>query len=160
MKFTIILPPKAQKRARSGARLIKGAGKNGQDIAVPTRPHTDKDQRTEQNKLMALMYEHRPPMPLEGPVMLGLKVFLPIPKKSRKWQAAALAGEIRPVTKPDLDNLEKQIKDCAKGVFWLDDKQVVGHLPEFGKYYGYPARWEVEIVPFEWKPKQNLFSEA
>ncbi len=149
MKFTIILPPKAQKRARGGARLVRGGGKKGQDIAIPTKPHTEKDQRTEQAKLMTLMYDYRPPAPLEGPILFGLKVFLPIPKKSKKWQAAARAGEIRPTTKPDLDNLIKQIKDCAKGIFWLDDKQVVEYLSGTGKWYGDVPRWEVEIRSLE-----------
>jgi hypothetical protein len=64
---TIILAPKSQKRARSRGVIVKGGGKNGQDVAR-SQTYTDKDQRTEQNKLMALMYEHRPPMPLQGPV--------------------------------------------------------------------------------------------
>ena len=51
----------------------------------------------------------------------------------------------RPTTKPDLDNLLKQFKDCAKGIFWEDDKQVVEYLPGTGKYYGSPARWEIVI---------------
>ena len=147
IRFTIILEPKSQKRARSRGFLIKGGGKHGQDIAR-AQTYTDEDQRTEQNKLMALMYEHRPPVPFQGPIALGLRAFLPIPKsKSKKWQAAAMAGEIRPITKPDTDNLVKQIKDCANGVFWEDDKQIVGLHAE--KWYAEIPRWEVEIVSCE-----------
>ena len=117
IRFTIILAPQSQKRARSRGFIIKGGGKHGQDIAR-AQTYTDEDQRTEQNKLMALMYEHRPPVPFQGPVALGMRAFLPIPKsKSKKWQAAAMAGEIRPITKPDTDNLVKQITDCANGDF-------------------------------------------
>ena len=77
-----------------------------------------------------------------------MRVFLPIPKsKSKKWRAAAMAGEIRPTTKPDTDNLVKQIKDCANGGFWDDDKQIVGLHAE--KWYAEIPRWEVEIVSCE-----------
>ena len=139
MKFTIILEPKGQKRARGRAFLVGGK-------AIAGKPRKDGEQLLEEEKLLTLMYTHRPPEPLPGPLLLGVKVYLPIPRsKSKKWQAAALAGEIRPTTKPDLDNCIKNLKDVCKGVFWLDDKQVVEYLPGTGKYYGNPARWEVEI---------------
>jgi Holliday junction resolvase RusA-like endonuclease len=138
MKFTIPLPPKAQKRARS--RAVINAGKAFSMI------YKDKGQRLEEDKFIALLYQHRPEMPFDGPILLGVRAYLPIPgSKPKKFKAAAQAGEIRPTTKPDLDNLLKHFKDCCKGIFWIDDKQVVGYLPETGKYYGFPARWEIEI---------------
>lgn len=134
LQFTIFLPPKAQKRVRHATR-------NGFTVA-----YKDKGQRLEEDKLITLMYTHRPPEPLQGPLQLGVKVFLPIPKgKPKKWQAAAQAGEIRPTTKPDLDNCIKNLKDVCKGIFWLDDKQVVEYLPGTGKYYGEVPRWEIVI---------------
>ena len=144
MKFTIPISPKAQKRARS--RAVQSGGQTF------SMTYTDKDQRTEQNRLMALMYEHRPPEPLQGPLLLGVKAYLPIPKsKPKKWQAAALAGDIRPISRPDTDNLIKQIKDCANRAMWGDDCQVVEYLPGTGKYYddGGGTRWEIEIVTLE-----------
>ncbi|MDD3655015.1 MAG: RusA family crossover junction endodeoxyribonuclease [Desulfotomaculaceae bacterium] len=138
MKFTIIIPPKAQMRDRvrafrHGDRIV------GRSYKAPK-------QRQEENRLVALLLEHRPPEPLEGPLLFGLRAYLPVPKsKSKKWQAAALAGEIRPTTKPDLDNLLKMVKDVCSGIFWQDDKQVVEYLPGTGKYYGKLAHWEVEI---------------
>ena len=145
MKFTIVLPPQAQKRARS--RAITS---NGRAYAMTYKAP---GQRQQENKLMALMYQHRPPQPLQGPLALGVKAYLPIPEsKPKKFKAAALAGEIRPITKPDLDNVLKHFKDCCKGVFWEDDKQVVEYLPGTGKYYGYPARWEIEIIPLSLPP--------
>lgn len=148
MKFTITIPPKAQMRARSTGRIIRGGGKKGQDIAI-SRVHKHDKQMVEEERLISLIMPLRPAVPLQGPIILGIQAYLPIPKKSKKWMAAALAGEIRPETKPDLDNLEKHLKDCCKGIFWGDDKQVVGHTPEFGKYYGDPPRWEIEILTLE-----------
>lgn len=106
-----------------------------------------KEQEREEDKLIALLYRHRPAKPFEGPVWLGMKAYLPIPSsKSKQWKTAALAGEIRPTTKPDVDNLLKHLKDCCKGIFWKDDKQCVGYLLGTGKYYGDPPRWEIEII--------------
>jgi Holliday junction resolvase RusA-like endonuclease len=143
MKFTIILEPKGQKRARGRAFLVNGR-------AMAGKPRKDDEQLLEEEKLLTLLYAHRPPEPLPGPLMLGVKAYLPIPKsKSKKWQAAALSGDIRPTTKPDLDNCLKHLKDVCKEVFWQDDKQVVEYLPGTGKYYGEPARWEIEILTLD-----------
>jgi Holliday junction resolvase RusA-like endonuclease len=138
---TIIIPPKGQQRVRS--RVFKAGNR------VASRTHKAPNQELEEERLSALLYEHRPPVPYQGPIMLGVKAYLPIPQgKSKKWKAAALAGQIRPTTKPDLDNLLKHLKDVCKGIFWGDDKQVVGYLPGTGKYYGDPPRWEIIIQ--EW----------
>jgi Holliday junction resolvase RusA-like endonuclease len=143
MKFTIVLPPKGQMRARGRAFLSNGK-------AIAGKPRKDNGQALEEEKLLALLYDQRPEKPIEEAIFLGIKTFLPIPaSKSKKWKAAALAGEIRPTTKPDLDNMVKHFKDVCKGVFWVDDKQIVEYLPGTGKYYGDPARWEIEIIP--WK---------
>lgn len=142
MRITVIIPPKGQMRARNRGFMVGGR--------LCSRTHKAEKQEQEEERLITLLLEHRPAMPMEGPLMLGVKAFLPIPtSKSKKWQTAALAGELRPVTMPDLDNLIKHVKDCCKGIFWADDKQVVGYLPETGKFYGKPPRWEIEIVTLE-----------
>ena len=142
MKFTLTIPPKAQMRARHRAF------KAGDHIYQQT--YKDPKQEQEEDRLITLLMEHRPAVPLTGPLMLGVLAFLPIPTGfSKKKRAAALAGELRPTTKPDLDNLIKHIKDCCKGIFWGDDKEVVGYLEGTGKYYGDLPRWEIEILTLE-----------
>lgn len=141
MKFTIVLPPKGQKRARGRAFISNGR-------AIAGKPRKEEGQVLEEEKMLGLLYEYRPEVPLTGPILLGLKCFLPIPKSlSKKKRAAALAGEIRPTTKPDLDNMIKHFKDVCKDIFWVDDKQIIEYLAGTGKYYGDPARWEIEIIP-------------
>lgn len=44
---------------------------------------------------------------------------------SGKKQRAALAGELLPTTKPDVDNVVKAIFDGLNGVLWRDDVLVV-----------------------------------
>ncbi|KZS45727.1 hypothetical protein AWU65_07270 [Paenibacillus glucanolyticus] len=88
--------------------------------------------------------EHAPKSLLEGPVGMMLTVYRSIPKSfSKKKAAAAEAGEIRPTTKPDVDNYLKGVKDALKGVIWKDDSQVVEVFTQ-KKYSGRP-RIEVKI---------------
>jgi len=63
---------------------------------------------------------------IDGPVSCSIAIDAPIPASwSKRKQAAALAGELMPTTKPDLDNVVKAILDGCNGVAWRDDVQVV-----------------------------------
>lgn len=63
---------------------------------------------------------------MAGPLMLDVAAYFRIPASWPKAkQAKARAGEIRPTSKPDLDNVVKAIKDGLNGVVWVDDSQVV-----------------------------------
>ncbi len=68
-----------------------------------------------------------------------------IPKSfSKKRTDATKRGEIRPITKPDLDNVIKGIKDAMKSVIWRDDSQVVD-LADSGKWYSDVPRVEITV---------------
>lgn len=87
----------------------------------------------------------RPAVPLEGALSLTVKVYRSIPKSfSKKKVAAAIKGDMRPITKPDLDNVIKGVKDSLKSVIWRDDSQVVD-LGESGKWYSDVPRIEVLV---------------
>jgi Holliday junction resolvase RusA-like endonuclease len=82
---------------------------------------------------------------IDGACSLRISFFMPIPKSwSLKKQLLAIAGEIKPTSKPDLDNLIKAVKDGINGVVWRDDSQVV-ELVAVKKYDQNP-RVEVEVV--------------
>ena len=84
--------------------------------------------------------------PLDGALMLSLKVYRAIPKGfSKKKADAAERGEIRPITKPDLDNYVKGIKDALRSICWHDDSQIVAYKEPFGKYYSEKPRIEIEV---------------
>ncbi len=148
-QFKIVLPPRGQARARATALIDKSTGQARRDPAtgrVIIIHHKSEDQEKDEKKLEALMFEHRPASPYKGPILLGVKAFFAIPaSKPKKWQAQALAGLIQPEVKPDLDNILKHVKDVATGVFWPDDKSIVGFIGATGKYYGDPARYEIVI---------------
>lgn len=63
--------------------------------------------------------------PLDGPVIVDVEARMPVPASwSRKKQVAALAGEIAPTSKPDIDNIIKSL-DALNKVVFRDDKQIV-----------------------------------
>lgn len=63
---------------------------------------------------------------LQGACTVELDVLCSVPASwSKKKQAAALAGTVRPTKKPDVDNVVKAVFDGMNGVVWKDDVQAV-----------------------------------
>jgi Holliday junction resolvase RusA-like endonuclease len=61
-----------------------------------------------------------------GPLQASIYISLPIPSSwCRKRQEMAIAGQIAPTKKPDIDNLVKTLFDAMNGVVFRDDSQVV-----------------------------------
>jgi Holliday junction resolvase RusA-like endonuclease len=64
--------------------------------------------------------------PFDGPLAARVECWFPIPPSwSKKKQAQAAAGAVKPTKKPDLDNILKAIWDGCNEVVYLDDVQVV-----------------------------------
>lgn len=60
-----------------------------------------------------------------GPLKLILTAYMPIPvSKPKKWQILARSGEVRPIVKPDFDNIAKMM-DGLNLIVWTDDAQIV-----------------------------------
>ena len=126
MKFTIPFQPKPKQRPQHG----KG--------------YTFTPKETREYEQIVGFYARRAiKQPLEGAIRVKVDFYMPIPKSwSEKKKRLAEAGEIRPATRPDLDNLEKALFDGCNGIAWIDDAQVVEvHKAE---WYGDP-RTDVEI---------------
>lgn len=49
---------------------------------------------------------------------------IPLDEK-KKEKEKMLTGEIKPVVKPDVDNVAKSILDSLNGIIYLDDKQII-----------------------------------
>ena len=83
---------------------------------------------------------------LEDELVAKLTAYYPIPKsKSKKVQEMMEEDEIRPQTKPDLDNIAKSVLDALNGVAYRDDSQIV----ELSVYKKYSDRPRVEVVIYE-----------
>lgn len=81
-------------------------------------------------------------------ISVDIKAYYPVLKSfSKKKVKACIAGEIRPTTKPDLDNITKTILDALNGVAWYDDNQVV--CLSINKYYADRGYLEINIEPLD-----------
>lgn len=60
--------------------------------------------------------------PLEGAVVMTALFLMPRPGRLR-WKSKPMP-RCPHTQKPDLDNLEKSLKDALKGIIWHDDSQV------------------------------------
>lgn len=92
--------------------------------------------------------QHRPTVPWEGGVGLHIIFNMRKPKSLPK---------LRPswhLTKPDLDKLVRAIQDALKGVFYLDDSQVIV-THSFKRYSDNPGV-RISVSPFEIERDWNL----
>lgn len=91
-------------------------GKGGRGFPVPKASRNA-------DALTVLAAQYRPDKPLEGPLQLDIVLRYPW-RKSEKKRNIAL-GELAKDTRPDWDNLAKQVCDVLEsGGFFLDDAQI------------------------------------
>lgn len=96
-------------------------------------------------KIMASQSMQRNP-PLESAVKVSVCLFISPPASwSKKKTDQALAHEIYPTSKPDIDNVIKGIFDAMNGIVFVDDKQVVRLNVE--KCYGVTPCATVMVYP-------------
>lgn len=108
--------------------------------------YTPKKTKLAEDHIMVIASQHIPNTLITGPILLSVRAYRsPLKSFSKKKLAMALSGEMRPITKPDLDNYVKLVKDALNGLIWKDDAQVIEFLPGTGKYYGDPPRVEIRI---------------
>ena len=81
---------------------------------------------------------------MTGPLKITVGFMYEIPKSwDRPKRNKALAGQIKPTGRPDIDNLGKLVLDAIKGVVFEDDAQLVTLAA--GKHYGPSSITVVEI---------------
>ncbi len=84
---------------------------------------------------------------LEGQLKIEVGAYFRIPKStSKKKKEQMIRGIIRPVKRPDWDNVGKIVTDALNGIAYDDDSQIVSATVE--KYYSEEPRVEVilEII--------------
>lgn len=114
--------------------------------------YKSKTQKANERTLEAFLMPHRPAEPLRGPLELSFTAYFPIPKSwPKKRREKAMCGGVWHTARPDLDNLQKQLKDALTRMgFWGDDSQVASYGPT-KKLYGPGAhgQWRVRIRELE-----------
>jgi Holliday junction resolvase RusA-like endonuclease len=81
-------------------------------------------QESEEGKFICLMQNQIKHDPIQAgtPIYLILCFNMPIPASTTKKMRLLMPQHTK---KPDLDNLIKFVKDCANGILWHDDSQVI-----------------------------------
>lgn len=83
---------------------------------------------------------------LDGPLEVSVEAHMPVAESEpKKWRAAALAGEIRPVKKPDWDNFGKILD--ALGSSWSGSMTARSSRPG-RKFYSDGRAWRSMFGPF------------
>lgn len=100
---------------------------------------------SDKKDFLAVAHAHAPETPIDGPVWLGIKFYMPIPKSVSKKKREALKDECTPHFKrPDTDNLVKLVKDAlGNDVFWHDDCQIYSMYAY--KYYSETPRTVIMV---------------
>ncbi|CAK7012429.1 Holliday junction resolvase [[Eubacterium] contortum] len=140
VKFTVYGEPKAKGRPRVSVR------KSGDGEKTFARAYTPKATVVYENQVK-IEYENQcGSFRFSDDAMLDVRIFAfyGIPKStSKKKRQMMIEGKIRPVKKPDFDNIAKIICDSLNGIAYRDDAMVVDGM--FRKYYSEQPRVEVSI---------------
>lgn len=135
----LVIPgdPRGKERAKPSTRIVDGV--------VVHRHYTPKATVAYESLVRIVAAEAmRGEPPWKGAVHVALLMVYPVAASwSKKRQAAALAGTIRPTRSPDCDNVLKAISDGCNKVVFVDDRQIVEVLMR--KVYGDRPRVVVEL---------------
>ena len=147
------VPGEVRGQGRPRTRVVKSTG--GQSFA-----HIHEDPKDTANKHNIQLYaeeamRRRGYMALANPTEKGITVeilcFLRIPRSmSRKKADRALTGEVRPLRKPDLDNVAKAVLDAMNDVVYRDDAEVT--RTTVTRYYGVREHLSVRVT---WDEKEE-----
>jgi len=130
INFTIPGPPKGKQRART---LKTGFS------------YTPKETVQYENLVKTCCQTVMSCPPMQEMVQVGVLAYYPIPKSaSKKKRADMESGKLRPIVKPDLDNIMKVVCDALNQIAYRDDSQIVAAY--LAKMYSGTPRVEVEII--------------
>ncbi len=93
------------------------------------RAYTDAKTASAETWVKACAVEQAGQPVLEGPLSLTLTIGVTIPRSwSKRRQADAASGALRPTGKPDADNVLKLLSDALNKIIWRDDSQLTDIL--------------------------------
>ena len=120
LSFTVHGSPIAQPRPKAQG-VMSRAGRVYAHVYEPGKADSPARQWKSDIKYMAIRAREGPAL-WQGAVELAVTFFLPRPAKYCRKKDPV--GALPCLTKPDLDNLIKGVKDALSGIIYKDDKQI------------------------------------
>lgn len=107
--------------------------------------YTPKETVSYESHVVAMFRQKYPSVkPIEGEVKATIVAFYPIPASTSKKKKELMERYmIRPMVKPDGDNIEKVIYDALNGIAYTDDSHITAM--SFAKFYSSRPRVQVTI---------------
>lgn len=139
----IVLDGTPVAKARARVRVVKaGDGRSFASAYTPAKTRKYEDVlRLAASEAM----NGRPP--LDGMVRVRIVARLPIPTSfSKAKRGAAVSGDLRPTTRPDVDNYAKAVLDALNTIVWRDDSQVIDLY--VSKFYDDKPCLAIEVSAF------------
>lgn len=91
----------------------------------------EKTSRYEQLVQLSYMQHVGQDVTLQGPIKAYIRAYFSIPKSiSQRKRGQMISGDLKPLKKPDADNIAKIVLDALNGMAYQDDKEVAVLLVE------------------------------
>lgn len=150
LEIRIVIPGQPIQQERPRSRIVKPKGKSPFVSVYDSK-------RSKDNKafIASCAVQVKPKEPLDCDLEVEIIFYRELLKSfSKKKIEQALAGQLRPNTKPDIDNYVKAVFDGINGIIWKDDARVVDL--KTSKYYSDRPRTEVIVRTLE-SQQETLF---
>jgi Holliday junction resolvase RusA-like endonuclease len=110
------------------------------------RSYTPKKTKDYEQSIIDAFYDvHQGQKPLMGSLRIIIDAYMSIPKGTSKKKREMIDNcEIRPIKRPDLDNIIKSVMDALNGVAYIDDGQIVSIAA--CKYYSDEPHTSITII--------------
>lgn len=150
MEIKLVIPGQPRQQSRPRSRIVTPKGKKP-FITV----YDDKPDKINKAFIASCATQVKPPEPFDCDLEVEIIFYRELLKSfSKKKIEQALAGLIRPSTKPDIDNYVKAVFDGINGIIWKDDARVVDL--KTSKFYSDIPRTEVIVRTLE-DQQEKLF---
>lgn len=135
---SVILPGEPKGKGAPRARIATAGTR------IFARIYSDPNTRSYEGMLrLAARTAMRERDPLASALRVRVMAYMSVPTSwSNKRRLDALAGHIRPVVRPDWENIAKCL-DALTGIVWVDDKQIVSGVIE--KFYSSRPMLSVDV---------------
>ena len=110
--------------ATQGSKRLVRAGGTGRPLMVDDNPRL----KNWRGQLQAAMLQCAPSAPIDAPVWVRLRVYVPRPRShygtGKNADKLKETAPFHPCTGKDLDKIQRAVGDAGTGIWWRDDNRI------------------------------------